>query len=359
MYIKAISSTIPGLNNTYGELYPTRKILETITREDAKIDPGFIEKVCGIKSVALTHDTLQAVSEKNPHARNNALYAMLDDSIGKCLVQLAEKEDVKDPQIKYHIHIIGFSEPILEFRLKNIRKKYKLPSDMSTYLIEQGCSGVLEALKLCEVILSGTKNVNILVTGENNMLTHVWDRYSRHASADNLDSWLWQVIFGEGVGAMVIGNSEDKPRNGCFWKVSHLEKSIVCDDWRVAEISNEGKPQIFIRARDVRQTYLQAMPEKLAKGREFFNGDENISYILHESNPKILQKVVTDMGLKNVLSISASVGTLACVSSFSLLDRVHIKQHEKGCYNNIVMALIGETHGNISGGFVCLTPFTG
>lgn len=359
MYIKAISSTIPGINPKYGELYPTKKILEAITREESNLDPLFIQKACGIKTVALTHDTLQAVKEKNPYARNNTLYEMLDNSIGECLTQLTEKEGSGDSKIKFHIHIIGVSEPIVEFRIKAIRRKYQLSPDISTFFISQGCSGFLEALGLAKVILASEKEANILVTAENNMITHIHDRYTRYANAENLDHWLWQVIFGEGVGAAIIGNSDKSPKCGRFWKIVHFEKRIACDDWRVTEMFHNGKPQIYIKAREVRQTYLKSIPEELIRGVSFFEENKNIAYILHESNPKILQKVINDMGmgLEDIPSISAEVGTLACVSSFSLLDRVNIKQHAKDCYTNIVMALIGEAQGNISSGFICLSPY--
>lgn len=358
MYIKAISSTIPGINPKYGELYPTKKILEEITREDSDFDPLFIQKACGIKTVSLTHDTIRAVREKNQDLRNNTLYEMLDESIGDCIKQLYEKQDQKNCNIKFHIHIVGFSEPILEFRLKNIRKKYHLSPEISTFFIEQGCSGFLEALKLCKVLLANEKDSNILVTAENNMMTHIRDRFRRHATLSNIDYWIWQVIFGEGVGSVIVGNHENI-KSGFFWKIDHFDKNIVCDEWRVSEISNEGKPQIFVRAREVRQTYLSAIPEMIEKGNLFFGKKEKISYILHESNPKILKKVISDMNLKDVPSISEEVGTLACVSSFSLLDFMNLKYYQEKCYNSIVMALIGETHGNISAGFVCLTPFYG
>ncbi|MFB7435245.1 3-oxoacyl-[acyl-carrier-protein] synthase III C-terminal domain-containing protein [Streptomyces microflavus] len=68
---------------------------------------------------------------------------------------------------------------------------------------------------------------------------------------------------------------------------------------------------------------------------------------LHESNPRMLDAVATGLGAPDttVHRISATVGTLACISVFILLDEA---LHTPNSPDALVCALIGDVAGSVA-----------
>ncbi|MER0430006.1 hypothetical protein [Streptomyces microflavus] len=78
---------------------------------------------------------------------------------------------------------------------------------------------------------------------------------------------------------------------------------------------------------------------------------------LHESNPHMLAEVATGLGApdETVHSISATVGTLACVSAFTLLEEA-LQSHRTSPdpADGLVCALIGDVAGSVAAGHITL-----
>jgi 3-oxoacyl-[acyl-carrier-protein] synthase III len=364
MLLKAINCIIPGLyGQTEGKLVKTKDILAKMSIDKA-LDSGFIAEALGIESVAVFNCTLEAMHSPNPQARNDSLYATLEKAVGYCLAQLVEKE-CGEPKIDFHIHIVSVSEPTIEQRLRAIRITHKLNETITSLILQQGCSGIIDALGVAKQLLAASPHANILITSENNMLTHVHNRLRQYAHRGNLDNWLWPVIFGEGVGAMIVGGADSIRENALCWSVDYIDKEVVANDWRVAEvISDDGFAEIYIKAKEVRSTYLSAIPQQLQKHRKITdNFDSFAKVLLHESNPKMIKRVAEEFAIpaEKLVSISASVGTLACVSSFSLLDAawrsLYTDSSVEEKHGKILLAAIGESGGAITAGSVVLSHY--
>ncbi|MFC8230250.1 3-oxoacyl-[acyl-carrier-protein] synthase III C-terminal domain-containing protein [Streptomyces sp. NPDC057287] len=78
---------------------------------------------------------------------------------------------------------------------------------------------------------------------------------------------------------------------------------------------------------------------------------------LHESNPRMLAEVATGLGApdETVHTISATVGTLACVSAFTLLEEAfHSHRNTPDAAATVVCALIGDVAGSVAAGHITL-----
>ncbi|MEV0264655.1 3-oxoacyl-[acyl-carrier-protein] synthase III C-terminal domain-containing protein [Streptomyces sp. NPDC050617] len=117
---------------------------------------------------------------------------------------------------------------------------------------------------------------------------------------------------------------------------------------------------MVIRARGVGATYRTHVPLAAQRGLaalELDTFDELHRLCLHESNPRMLAEVAAELGAPGTVvhSISSTVGTLAGVSVFALLDEaLHSHRQTPNARDTIVCALIGDVGGSVSAGHASL-----
>lgn len=392
----------------YGELVPTEVILRHLASAESLADNSFntefVKNRLGIESVAFTQCTLDYCREiwgnKDKYTpssafaasqarANKTLYQMLSQALAECKSQLqTSQEKSSSLQISRHIHIVTFVQPTVEYELNKIPLENGISQDktLSTLIIQQGCAGILSAIELAHSFIKASNDPSaehVLITCENNMLMSAHQLLGGAACTNNINEWLWSAIFGEGVGAIIVGghkvehpirlkfnpaaiNSTGK-QTTINWLVCQLSKEAIVEDWRVVLQLNETRnhSSVIIRAREVSETYLKGVTKHAKAGIENFKGINNIFQVcLHESNPNLVQTVANNLGisLARVPSISTKVGTLACVSAFSLLDKANrefikeLNETENLLEQNLVFSLIGEAGGRVDAGHLCLSP---
>ncbi len=367
--IKSVSCLIPGFGEDgaeFGELIPTRELLDNITSlssHGSRADNSFIAAKVGIETVAATRTSagimrqMWANRERPAHAArfagytNTCLYRMLAASIGRALYPLALAG--RPPHVRAHIHIVSFPQPMLEYELFRVRREVGIDDvDLHTLIIQQGCAGLFSALKTAKLLLASSDFAAddvVLVTAENNMMPYLHQRAAGYADFGDINSWLFPGIFGEGVGALVLGRAGE--RSGAEWRLGVIEDEMVQREWRIAPRWNEsaGCSEVVTRSRAVKQTYLANVTNHATRAIAACGGPDAVFRLcLHESNPLLVRTVAGRVGfpLDRVPSISASVGTLAIASSFSLLERATADLHRATPeQKQLVMVLIGESNG--------------
>jgi|GEM_PF-4704704 len=390
LIIKDVVSIVPGFGEAgkdFGELITTEEILDRMmaSGENGKrrIKNDFLKSKLGIESVAFTHATKDFCRKEwnqNPRANrtdlfrslygreNTTLYEMLATAIRKATKSLANGN--LSSRIAGHIHIVTYAQPSLEYELQKIRRDLELYIEDSspTFIIQQGCAGLFSAIKLAQKLLSSSDvdhSDNILITAENNMMTHGHQRAALTDDHSSIDSWLWPAIFGEGVGAMVVGRS-DEQKQAASWTIDSIFDEIVETDWRVKSSWNQDldTTEVVVKSSAVKQTYLKNIAKQSRLAIENCQGEENIFRLcLHESNPRIVRRVADTLNFphEKVPTISAITGTLACVSAFSLMD-IATSDFEKASTlsylsgDKIALGLIGEACGSVRAGNMTLSP---
>ena len=351
MFISSVSSIIPGDNNNFGQLYPTSKILDRIRSTD-DFDVDFIEKNVGIETIALSNDTISYIEGRTKGVpRNNSIYQMLDSTVDYLINQSAEKDPSLN--IKFHIHITSGTDPWIINKINKILLAKNIDTKVKTLILQQGCSGILEAIDLAERLIG--EDEDILITAENNTIPHSHQRFNKFAHRKNMNEWLWASIFGEAVGGMIVS----KKNTANSFQIIEKNKFVACNEWRVTEKVENNQSKVVVKAKEVKKTYITSMSKIVNKAHEehgLFS-----KYLFHESNPKMIQylrKFFNINSRKNV-SISSKVGTLACVSSFTLLDRINYEKASRGFNkvsdkDKILLAAIGETGGSVIAGHMVL-----
>jgi predicted naringenin-chalcone synthase len=390
IFIKSVSCVIPGYTDSEdGALVSTSKILSNIkclnTTNQRSFEDQFIKNHIGIETVALSNSSLEFCEKywDNPKTTpqevfnaaqstpNKSLSQMVNKAMVGAVKSLKTKEASEDSRFIAHIHICGFFSPFMEFSLVKMRDSMNIgKSSLQTLFLQQGCSGLLTALNVANTLLAGSpKGSNVLITAENNMMIHAHQRCTRIARVDNINNWLWPVIFGEGAGAMVVGtvDVETLCPGSVFFSIDHTEQETIENEWRVFHnwIPEEKTTEVIIKAKEVRDTYMRGIKKYATRAIEWSQGLDSLFQVcLHESNPKMIVEMRKQLGVPSemVPSISAQVGTLACVSAFSLLDlavkgfgqqteaSIDHKQRSK-----IAIALIGEAGDKVIAGNICLS----
>lgn len=394
LIIKACTTVVPGFGKAgapYGQLLKTSDLLtRSLSLAQQKIegggnfDPHFIAKKIGVKTVACSNSTLEvcqklwdnpekytsqtayALSQSTP---NVALYKALESSVASAIA--IAKDGVLDAQFKIsaHIHIVTYTALNVEYELYAIRKRLNISPDrpMSTIILQQGCSGILPALQFAESLIasfSDKEKQNILITSENNMMSGAHQRFPLMERPNGINSWLWGIIFGEGVGAMVVSGSEKNlSAKNVAWGVDSLQSEIIENNWRVCpEVQDGGYKTISIRAREVSETYMRGVSKHAKIAIDSAGGLKDIFRVcFHESNPMLLEKVRKEAGVPSGLvpTLSADIGTLACVSSFTLLEKAtqeFQKNSDNDSSNKLVFGIIGEACGRVDVGHMVLSP---
>jgi 3-oxoacyl-[acyl-carrier-protein] synthase III len=275
------------------------------------------------------------------------------------------KPGARASSIVGHVHIASTSSvrtpyALLESRIAADCHKPGLPIKS----LLSGCSGLLFALQEARSLLEQEEaqrdpDAFVLISCSNDLLPFAHTR-GRCPSARNesIDHWLFQAIFGEGAGAIVVGHAN---RDGGDWVVENIDWTAVSDDWRVTMTMEDGAPGMVIRAREVGMTFREHVPPAARRGLDalgMHSFRELHRVCVHESNPKLVAHVASKLEAPAdaVHSISAKVGTLAGVSAFSLLDEA-LEAHRVGgslARDAIVCALIGETGNSVVAGHVSL-----
>lgn len=307
MYVKHVRAVIPGYNFE-------GRLEETIPSVQKNIGINAVARFAGDRSY----------KDQTTQLRNALIESLKDAEL--C-------------HVAHHLHITTFPSFAYEYYLREVRDHYELPQDLATWSIQQGCNGLLNALDLAGELLSYG---DVLITVENNMVPSSSGHYPSPENHD-WNEWLWPAIFGEAVGAIVVSHS---PENARFRLHNHWQRTISVDG-RVHPV-DEGK--IYIRAKEVSQTFSENVPviAEMTLGA----AERCDTLLIHESNPILTKRVFEDICQRrrkefNTYSISAEVGTLAGVSTFSLLD---LAQDD----DNVVCVLIGEGGGTIRGGGIHL-----
>jgi len=308
--IKSVSCLIPGFGDEgakFGELVPTAELLENITNingRPGKIGSDFVAQRLGIESVAFTwttskicrqfwrqRDGAQAALPYTAYP-NACLYQMLARAVGRAIA-----EGGPPFSVCAHLHIVTYPQPTLEYELVEVRQRAGIDhGDLHTLVIQQGCAGLFSALKTAQALLASRQYApddTVLITAENNMLPFVQQRSHAYADIAQIDSWVFPAIFGEGVGAMVVGRAGEETSPG-VWKIDTLTDEIVETEWRVAPCWNDvrGCSEIVVRSKEVKQTYLTHVTGHAQRAIEACGGPDRVHRLcLHESNPLLVKQV--------------------------------------------------------------------
>ncbi len=331
------------------------------------VDDHFIKEKLGIGSIAITHSSLAlcnriwtekaAMREAYQLANsepNIEIYDMLELAISNAIY----RAKVNPKEIKFHIHISGMMHPNGMFLIRNVLKKIGLNSEVNSIVLPQGCAGILSAIKIAQLML-GTEDGcgEVLVTAESDMLLHSHQRGAGRKSTENIDSWLWASIFGEGVGAMILGYADRKKGSKPAWQIENFHEGIAELDWRVTATWDDAKmiSEMMIKARAVKKTYLKSIIEHAKEIIDDCGGIEELGNLcLHESNPNIVRLVSDSLGVprEKVPVISDKVGSLACVSAFSLIESAmsSAANNPDALNKKIGIAVIGEAGGVVRSG---------
>jgi 3-oxoacyl-[acyl-carrier-protein] synthase III len=250
-------------------------------------------------------------------------------------------------KINYHFHISAAMAPSGMFRVRDALMNAGLKPSIRSLIIPEGCSGLLSALEMADKMLPNDAG-SVLITAESDMSLYSHQRTLQNLTMDNIDKWLWGVLFGEGVGAMLVGRV---PASRSL-TIGNLQCEIVENDWRVALNLCEETDTIImgIKARAVKRTYLEHVTRNAQDIIALSGGVDRVSHLcLHESNPKLVARVAENIGMPiaKTVSVCKHTGSLAGVSIFSLLDTAF----NSTCGSPLVAAaVIGEAGGVIRAG---------
>ncbi len=380
VFIKDIDCLIPGFNaKEHGILMDSEEMIAGMKSDseninDKPFDISFVKNNIGIESLSLTNKTAGFIRKNrnkdiqksefyalSQSQENDDLYDLLKLSMKNCLKNI----DIKNHKIVGHIHLTGYLFPFLEIKMFNIRKELGIQENIHTLFMNQGCSGLFIVLNYVQKMLeSYPEGANFLVTAENNMLPHSHIACLKEAKTNNMNDWLMNCIFSEGVGSMLVGSlaENEQGTSKVLYSVDDIETEIIEHDWRVTYKMNSDEKmyRVVIRAKEVKETYLKGVRKNLVKSIKKCGGLDNMYGIcLHESNPKLINILKTEYNLpeKVVPTISREIGSLGAVSSFSLLNILNNKLLNEfdSQKTKIGMALLGEVGGEILAGNMILT----
>jgi 3-oxoacyl-[acyl-carrier-protein] synthase III len=386
--LKSVCSIIPGygpLGEEFGTLVPTDHIVAGIHPAQPRagspdLPVSFLADKLGIKSVATTNTTTnvaravidkgldwaQGAVEVPKPATNPDIVTMLTRAMDTALVRHEEvlgHRIERDRSIAGHLHFASAADTAAPFALPVCRRdvgchKPGLPMEF----LVSGCAALLYSLRHAGFLLQHTEarhdpDAYVIITAASDMLpfAHARSQAPTDYRAD-IDSWLFQAIFGEGVGAIVVGHPGP---TGHDWIVEDNQWHAVTDDWRV-NLSDDDVPHVDIRARDVSTTFRRNVPDIARNGLQALGLSEFEDLhrlCIHESNPNLVSAIAGELGVPAgiVHSISSQVGTLAGVSAFSLLDEA-FQTHEQteDAHDSIACALIGENGQAVIAGHLAL-----
>ncbi|MFL0028475.1 3-oxoacyl-[acyl-carrier-protein] synthase III C-terminal domain-containing protein [Streptomyces sp. NBUL23] len=382
---RAVTAGYGPHGEPFGRLVPTEELVKDIApkRPGKSPDGGaedvaasFVREKLGIRSVATTHhtdaltaqtlaggDTSSSRTVFNPDIDAMTTQA-LRLAVGDYLAHSGRAEGGRG-SLAGHIHLSWSSDDRQMFALAEARREvgWHTPGLTSLHLLS-GCAGMIEALNYAEYLLYHSaarddEDAVVFVTASNDLSAIAHTRGPAEAPGnEDLDQWLFPAIFGEGAGAIVIGRPDPA---GDGWMVKDWAIEPVTEDWRVTMPPEQDIPHMVIRARGVGATYRTNVPLAAQRGLQALGDGSGFGDLhrlcLHESNPRMLTAVATGLGAPEatVHSISATVGTLACVSVFTLLDEaLHTHRHTPNAPDGLVCALIGDVAGSVAAGHITL-----
>ena len=393
--IKRAKAIIPGYGSDgapFGLLVPSSDVVAGIrprrkTRvgssrapSASELPPSWLDTLLGFKSIATTHTThaaaqaaissgldwLDASNELRKPSFNADIESMLTAAVRDVLQHHAASASNFSAarSIAGHIHISATSNVRTPYALLETRQAagcHKPGLPIITLL--SGCSGLLFALQharflLGEAAAQRDDNAYVLITCSNDLLpfAHARGRCPSERS-ESIDDWLFQAIFGEGVGAIIVGHGH---RGSEGWVIADLDWQAVTDEWRVTMQSDRAGESMLIRAREVGITFREHVPRAAVRGLGALGlaGFSDLHRLcIHESNPNLVAHVAAKLDAPDdrVHSLSPTVGTLAGVSAFSLLDEaLNAFQKSDTARDSIVCALIGESGNSVVAGHVSL-----
>ncbi|MFF9090973.1 hypothetical protein ACF1BE_32275 [Streptomyces sp. NPDC014991] len=386
--IKSVCAIVPGYGPSgeeFGTLVPTDRILAGI--RPARLDPrkgelpvSFLKDKLGIESVATTHTTAatsramidsgldwnQAAATIPTPPTNPDIITMLTRAMDTALSrheQTSGRHAARDQAIAGHLHFAAVNDSAPSFAVLDCRRaagchKPGLPGEV----LFSGCAGLLVALRHARFLLRHTEarhdpDAYVLITAVSDLLPFAHTRALAPAALRaDIDAWLFQAIFGEGVGAMVVGHADMSDQE---WLVEDAQWQAVADDWRVT-LTGDSVPRMTIRARDVGTTFRTSIPGVAQQGLGALglsSFDALHRLCVHESNPQLVAAVSRDLDTPDNLvhSISSQVGTLAGVSVFTLLEEA-FRTHQQASdpRDAIACALIGESGNAVIAGHLAL-----
>ncbi|MGW0669737.1 3-oxoacyl-[acyl-carrier-protein] synthase III C-terminal domain-containing protein [Streptomyces sp. NPDC002746] len=377
---RAVTAGYGPEGRPFGRLVPTDELVKEIhPKRPAKapgdpaedVRPSFVREKLGIGSVATTHHTdaltAQALAGGDAASSRTVFNPDIDAMTTRAL-QLALEDHGRPARpgaLAGHIHLSWSSDDRQMFALAEARREvgWHTPGLTSLHLLS-GCAGLIEALNYAQYLLHHTaarddEDAVVFVTASNDLSAIAHTRGPSPApDNEDLDQWLFPAIFGEGAGAMVIGHPD--PRGG-DWEVQDWAIEPVTEDWRVTMPPEQDTPHMVIRARGVGATYRTNIPRAAHRGLNALGQGTTFADLhrlcLHESNPRMLAEVATELGAPEatVHSISATVGTLACVSAFTLLEEaLHSHRNTPDAADTVLCALIGDVAGSVAAGHITL-----
>jgi 3-oxoacyl-[acyl-carrier-protein] synthase III len=396
--IKSARAVVPGYGpegRRFGSLVPSSEIVagirprrkprgqrdSTPPRPAEDLPASWVQSLLGFESVATTHTTYAAAREAidsglewvaaaglRVPAYNEDVDAMTTQAIASALDGYDARRSRPVDRVRSiagHVHIASTSGVRTPYALLESRRAARCHKPgLPIVSLLSGCSGLLFALHQAQSLLrqedaAKDPDAFVLISCHNDLLPFAHTRGRCPADRnESIDDWLFQAIFGEGAGAIVVGHPDE---GGGDWVVENLGWDAVTDDWRVTMTATGGAPGMVIRARDVGVTFREHVPTAARRGLDALglrSFREVHRLCIHESNPNLVAHVASRLEAPAgvVHSICAKVGTLAGVSAFSLLDEA-LDTHRQGgprASDAIVCALIGEAGNSVVAGHVAL-----
>ncbi|MET9977658.1 3-oxoacyl-[acyl-carrier-protein] synthase III C-terminal domain-containing protein [Streptomyces microflavus] len=377
--VRAVTAGYGPQGRPFGRLVPTEELVKDIhPKRPAKagglvedVRPSFVREKLGIASVATTHHTDALTSQtlaRGDTASSRTVFNPDIDAMTARALHLALKDHARPARpesLAGHIHLSWSSDDRQMFALAEARRAtgWHTPGLTTLHLLS-GCAGMIEALNYAQYLLhhtpaGGEEDAVVFVTANNDLsaIAHTRGPCSAPDNED-LDQWLFPAIFGEGAGAMIIGHPD--PAGG-DWAVKDWAIEPVTEDWRVTMPPEQDTPHMVIRARGVGATYRTNIPRAAHRGLNALEPGTTFADLhrlcLHESNPRMLAEVANSLKApdETVHSISATVGTLACVSAFTLLEEaLHSHHPAPDTPDTVLCALIGDVAGSVAAGHIAL-----
>jgi 3-oxoacyl-[acyl-carrier-protein] synthase III len=361
--VLSTASTIPGYGEegaSYGSLISTDELLFRMGADGKEcVACSFIREKLGVGSIAMTHTTERLCRTLWCSSSPDASYAYqlsqatfnveIPQMLREAVKKVTASHDARE--ILLHYHIAAAMAPSTMFRLREALVESGCRPSLKSVILPEGCSGLLSAFSLADRMLPAKEGLAI-VTAESDMSLYCHQRTRQRLALDNIDDWLWGALFGEGVGAIIIGRI---PHSTHARAVLQLTEEVAETEWRVClkQDSGSNTTRMKINAKAVKRTYLEHVTRNASEVIAAAGGMDRLSHLcLHESNPKLVQRVATDLGvpMDRCPSISHQTGSLAGVSIFALLDNALNSPTDRTKTPYIGAAVIGEAGGVIRSG---------
>ena len=247
--IKGARAIVPGYGaegSRFGSLVPSRDIVSALRprrkprsgrgpQPAEDLPASWLQSLLGFESIATTHVTRAAADDmvasglewtaaakaRRVPVFNGDVDAMTARAIAGALQQYDEgrcKPVDRARSIRGHVHVSATSSVRTPYALLDARRATGCHKPgMPIWNLLSGCSGLLFALQQARFLLQeeeagrdedARSSSSAATTTSCRSFTLPRARCPADRDVENIDDWLFQAIFGEGAGAIVVGHAD-------------------------------------------------------------------------------------------------------------------------------------------------------